>query len=153
MIASIYAPRRLVPLEAAAAGVAVIAFGVAGMAEHVCDGLNAIVPDAPTPAALADAMRHLLDDSSRANALGAAGAESAAKHFGSKAATDRVAVFVARTHSVLTAHDARCRISERGMNLTSGCSSGRPILSPIYDENSFLLDVAVADSWSSGPSL
>lgn len=128
----------LAPLEAAAAGVAVVAFGVAGMNEHVCDGVNALVPRAPTPAALADAIKQLLDDRPRARALGASGAQGAASHFGAKAAADRAAMFIQRTHSALADHDARCRAA-----LRHNCT--RPLLSPVYDDHSFLADVHVVD--------
>ncbi|KAJ8601022.1 hypothetical protein CTAYLR_007968 [Chrysophaeum taylorii] len=121
----------LAPLEAAAAGVAVVAFGVAGTAEHLCEGVNALFPRAPTPAAIADAMRELFDDPPRARALGAAGALGAASHFGAKQAADRAAMFIRRTHAALTANDARCRRADR--QNTTRCAA--PILSPVYDDD------------------
>ena len=68
-----------------------MAFGVAGMAEHVCDGVNALVPAAPTARALADAISALMRDRPRALALGAAGAAGAKAHFGAQASADRAA--------------------------------------------------------------
>ena len=86
----------LAPLEAAAAGLPVIAFGVAGMEEHVCDGVTAVVPRAPTPDALAKAMTGLLDDAGRARELGRNGAAAAATHFGAAGAASRAALFIRR---------------------------------------------------------
>ncbi|KAJ1454250.1 hypothetical protein M885DRAFT_566461 [Pelagophyceae sp. CCMP2097] len=127
----------LAPLEAAAAGVAVVAFGVAGMAEHVCDGVNALVPSEPTPAALAETIKMLLDDPLKARRLGANGAAAAAAHFGAAAAADRAALLLRRTWTALTDHKSRCSRPN-----ATDCAH-RPVLSPVYDAQSFLSDLSV----------
>ena len=151
----------LAPLEAAAAGLPVIAFGVAGMEEHVCDGVTAVVPRAPTPDALAKAMTGLLDDAGRARELGRNGAAAAATHFGAAGAASRAALFIRRAFDAFSGeffpsfflfrseppcvvgHDAECAAIHRRGNASAHCL-GRPRLSPVYDAHSFLADVSVS---------
>ena len=112
------------------------------MEEHVCDGVNAVVPKAPTPDALAKAMTALMDDAPRAKALGENGAAGARRHFGAAGAADRAARFITRAFDTFAGHDAECATIHRRGNASAHCL-GRPKLSPVYDAHSFLTDIRV----------
>mmetsp|Transcript_13168 Transcript_13168/g.19711 ORF Transcript_13168/g.19711 Transcript_13168/m.19711 type:complete len:773 (+) Transcript_13168:45-2363(+) len=105
-------------LEAAAAGVAVVAFATAG-AEYICHGVNALVPEKITPTALASSIRRLLRDESTAHSLGRAGYIAAAAHFAAHKAADRAAHLVKSLFSF------------------THSSNSRPRLAPVYDHHSF----------------
>jgi starch synthase len=81
---SIYEPLGIVNLEAMACGTAVVASRVGGIPEVVDDGVNGMLVDlGPTfEQQLAAAVGGLLEDPSRAAAMGAAGRERAVKDFG-----------------------------------------------------------------------
>jgi starch synthase len=85
---SVYEPLGIVNLEAMACGTAVVASAVGGIPEVVVDGTTGLlVPyDAADPGAfeagLAQAMTELLEDPSRAAAMGAAGRDRALADFG-----------------------------------------------------------------------
>jgi glycosyltransferase involved in cell wall biosynthesis len=77
-----YEPFGIVPLEAMACGVPVVASAVGGQIDSVVNGLTGIHVPPRDPAALARAVRGLLADPERRRALGAAGAERARGRFG-----------------------------------------------------------------------
>jgi glycosyltransferase involved in cell wall biosynthesis len=79
-----------VVLEAMAHGKPVIATPVGGTPELVEDGVTGIIVPARDPEALAEAIRTLAADRGRAQALGAAGRERAARDFSETAMTGRV---------------------------------------------------------------
>jgi D-inositol-3-phosphate glycosyltransferase len=72
-----YEPFGIVPLEAMACGVPVVASAVGGQVDSVVDGVTGVHVPPRDPAALADALRELLADPDRRAALGAAGARRA----------------------------------------------------------------------------
>jgi starch synthase len=81
---SVYEPLGIVNLEAMACGTAVVASAVGGIPEVVVDGeTGLLVPlDAGFEPALASRLTELLQDPSRAAAMGAAGRARAVEHFG-----------------------------------------------------------------------
>ena len=82
-----YEPFGLVPLEAMACGVPVVASAVGGQVDSVVDGVTGVHVPPREPGALAAALRTLLDQPERRAALGAAGRRRAQERF----AFDRVA--------------------------------------------------------------
>jgi D-inositol-3-phosphate glycosyltransferase len=75
-----YEPFGIVPLEAMACGVPVVASAVGGQIDSVVHGLTGVHVPPRDPAALAGALRALLDDPGRRAELGAAGARRAARY-------------------------------------------------------------------------
>jgi len=76
-----YEPFGIVPLESMACGVPVVASAVGGQIDSVVDGLTGVHVPPREPAALARALRALLDDPERRAELGAAGARRARERF------------------------------------------------------------------------
>jgi glycosyltransferase involved in cell wall biosynthesis len=72
-----YEPFGLVPLEAMACGVPVVATAVGGLTDTVVAGLTGDLVPAKDPAALGMVVRRLLDDPARRSAYGAAARERA----------------------------------------------------------------------------
>lgn len=77
-----YEPFGMVPLEAMACGVPVVASAVGGLLDTVVDGVTGLHVPPRQPDALAGALRRLLREPSWAARLGAAGAERAASRYG-----------------------------------------------------------------------
>jgi glycosyltransferase involved in cell wall biosynthesis len=73
-------PWGLVPIEAMAHGVPVVATGRGGSAEYLRDGDNALLHPPGDVAALARALRRLADEPELRERLRAGGAETAPRH-------------------------------------------------------------------------
>ena len=76
-----YEPFGIVPLEAMACGVPVVASAVGGMVDTVVDGVTGVHVPARSPERLAGVLRTLLDDPGRRRRLGRAGAARAAARY------------------------------------------------------------------------
>jgi glycosyltransferase involved in cell wall biosynthesis len=76
-----YEPFGIVPLEAMACGVPVVASAVGGQIDSVVDGVTGVHVPPREPAALAAALRALLDRPERREELGRAGVERARRRF------------------------------------------------------------------------
>jgi glycosyltransferase involved in cell wall biosynthesis len=76
-----YEPFGIVPLEAMACGVPVVASAVGGQIDSVVDGVTGVHVPPRDPAALAEALAELLDHPERRGLLGGAGAERARRRF------------------------------------------------------------------------
>jgi D-inositol-3-phosphate glycosyltransferase len=77
-----YEPFGIVPLEAMACGVPVVASAVGGQTDSVVHGVTGVHVPARDPRALAAALRELLADPARREELGAAGARRARERYG-----------------------------------------------------------------------
>ena len=77
-----YEPFGIVPLEAMACGVPVVAAAVGGMVDTVVDGVTGVHVPPRDPERLAEALRSLLADEERRAAFGAAGVERARRRYG-----------------------------------------------------------------------
>ncbi len=76
-----YEPFGMVPVEAMACGVPVVASGVGGMVDTVVDGVTGVHVPPRDPLRLARAVRGLLDDPSLRASLGVAGVARARDHY------------------------------------------------------------------------
>jgi glycosyltransferase involved in cell wall biosynthesis len=96
-----YEPFGIVPLEAMACGVPVVASAVGGLADTVVDGRTGVHVPPRRPEVLGPVLARLLDDPARRRRLGAAGARRARTHYGwetvAAATLDTYASLVDRT--------------------------------------------------------
>ncbi len=76
-----YEPFGIVPLEAMACGVPVVASAVGGLIDSVVDGGTGLHVPPRSPERIAEALRDLLDDDARRCALGAEGARRARSRY------------------------------------------------------------------------
>jgi D-inositol-3-phosphate glycosyltransferase len=92
-----------VPLEAMACGVPVVASAVGGQIDSVVHGTTGVHVAPRDPAALAHALRELLDDPARRADYGQAGAERARRRYGH----DRIARATRKVYAEVAARSAR----------------------------------------------
>jgi glycosyltransferase involved in cell wall biosynthesis len=108
-----YEPFGIVPLEAMACGVPVVASAVGGLLDTVVDGATGVLVPPRRPDALAFALRQLIADPVRREAFGIAGADRA----GARYHWDRIAADTAAVYA---------QVAEVRQVVASGAGGGRP---------------------------
>ena len=94
-----YEPFGIVPLEAMACGVPVVAAAVGGLVDTVVDGVTGRHVPPRDPRVLAETLAELLEDRARPRALGAAGARRVRRRYG----WDRIAASTLEAYKTVTA--------------------------------------------------
>jgi glycosyltransferase involved in cell wall biosynthesis len=113
-----YEPFGIVPLEAMACGVPVVASAVGGLADSVADQKTGCLVPARDPAALAAALAQLLAEPERRAAFGAAGVERARRRY----SWQRVAAQTEMVYLRLAADARRDVLTFAGRSLAAGAS-------------------------------
>ena len=90
-----YEPFGIVPLEAAACGVPVVASAVGGLIDTVVDGVTGVHVPPRSPERIAEALRDLLGDEARRAQLGAAAAQRARRYSWSRIADATLRAYTA----------------------------------------------------------
>ncbi len=101
-----YEPFGIVPLEAMACGVPVVATSVGGLVDTVVDGVTGLHVPPRDPGRIAEALRRLLADEALRRRLGQAGARRVAERY----SWQRVALMTARVYRRVLADSAVRRI-------------------------------------------
>jgi D-inositol-3-phosphate glycosyltransferase len=99
-----YEPFGIVPLEAMACGVPVVASAVGGLVDSVVDGVTGVHVPPRRPDLLVGALAELLADPGRRAALGAAGARRARRRYGWERVARGTLEVYARLLATSTAH-------------------------------------------------
>ncbi|NKQ57168.1 glycosyltransferase family 1 protein [Amycolatopsis sp. K13G38] len=89
-----YEPFGIVPLEAMACGVPVVAAAVGGLIDTVVDGVTGELVPPRRPEALASTLRRLLDDAAQREAYGVAGMDRATSRY----SWDRIGIDILRVY-------------------------------------------------------
>jgi glycosyltransferase involved in cell wall biosynthesis len=97
-----YEPFGIVPLEAMACGVPVVAAAVGGLCDTVVDGVTGLHVPPRKPNAVAGAVRRLLAQPELRRSMSASGVERAARYD-----WDRIADSTLRTYESVRTHGAR----------------------------------------------
>jgi len=116
-----YEPFGIVPLEAMACGVPVVAASVGGLIDTVVDGVTGVHVPPRDPRRLAQALSDLLADPSRRRTLGAAGARRTRERYG----WERIAAVTLDVYGEVAAA-ARSRTAPVG-DRTVGARARRPV--------------------------
>jgi glycosyltransferase involved in cell wall biosynthesis len=111
-----YEPFGIVPLEAMACGVPVVASAVGGLTDSVVDQQTGLLVPARDPAALASALGQLLADPAQRSALGAAGVDRARRRYSWR----RVAAQTEAVYRRLTPDARRDELITADRALTAG---------------------------------
>jgi glycosyltransferase involved in cell wall biosynthesis len=111
-----YEPFGIVPLEAMACGVPVVASAVGGLADSIVDRQTGWLVPARDPAALAGALGTLLADPGKRAALGAAGMQRARSHYSWR----RVAIQTEQVYRRLGADAGRGALIAVNRSLAAG---------------------------------
>jgi glycosyltransferase involved in cell wall biosynthesis len=113
-----YEPFGIVPLEAMACGVPVVASAVGGLTDSIADQRTGWLVPARDPAALASALGQLLADPAKRAALGAAGVERARRKYSWR----RVAEQTEAVYLQLAADARRAVLIDADRSLAAGAS-------------------------------